>query len=65
MTQALVPVEQGQLGSGVRPLAAHDDAGAGRVAVQEDHGARFIVPVQKALSRFRPRAHRPQVKRRG
>lgn len=35
--QALVLVEQGQLGAGVWSLAAHDDARAGRIAGQLDH----------------------------
>lgn len=41
MPQALVTVEQGELGAGVRALAAHDDAGAGRVAVQVDHAGQL------------------------
>ncbi len=41
MPQALVLVEQGELGSGVRALAAHDDAGVGRVAVQVDHAGQL------------------------
>ena len=39
--QALVLVEQGQLGAGVRSLAAHDDAGAGRVAGKVDHAGQL------------------------
>jgi hypothetical protein len=35
--QSLVLVEQGELGAGVWPLAAHDDAGAVRIAGQLDH----------------------------
>ena len=35
--QALVLVEQGQLGAGARSPAAHDDARAGRIAGQLDH----------------------------
>lgn len=41
MPQALVTVEQGELGAGVRALAAHDDAGAYRVAVQVDHAGQL------------------------
>jgi hypothetical protein len=41
MAQALVLVEQGQLGSGVRSFAAHDDAGAGRVAGQINHAGQL------------------------
>lgn len=41
MPQALVLVEQGRLGSGVWPLPAHDDAGAGRIAVQVDHAGQL------------------------
>ncbi|MGW0754513.1 hypothetical protein [Streptomyces sp. NPDC002587] len=37
MPQILVLVEQGELGAGTWPLAAHDDAGAGRIAGQLDH----------------------------
>lgn len=49
MAQALVLIEQGQLGSGVRPLAAHDDAGAGRIAGQVDHAG----PVTAAMPALR------------
>lgn len=41
MPQALVLIEQGELGSGVRPLAAHDDAGTGRAAVQINHAGQL------------------------
>lgn len=41
MPQALVLVEQGQLGSGVRPLPAHDAAGAVRKAGQIDHASQL------------------------
>ncbi|MGF6947066.1 hypothetical protein BKA18_006919 [Streptomyces auratus] len=41
MAQALVLVEQGQLGSGVRPLPARNDAGAGRMAAQIDHASQL------------------------
>jgi len=37
MPHALVLIEQGQLGSGMRPLPAHYDAGADGIAVQVDH----------------------------
>ncbi|GAB1333414.1 hypothetical protein ACE1SV_00040 [Streptomyces sp. E-15] len=41
MAQALVVIEQGQLGAGMRPLGAHDDAGAGRIAVQVDQAGQL------------------------
>ncbi|MDQ0847408.1 hypothetical protein QFZ68_007171 [Streptomyces sp. V1I6] len=42
MPQALVLIDQGQLGpGGVRPLPAHDDAGAGWVAVQIDRSGQL------------------------
>ncbi|MGW6681180.1 hypothetical protein ACWGBO_14990 [[Kitasatospora] papulosa] len=41
MAQALVLIEQGQLGPEVRPLAAHNDAGAGRVAVHIDYAGQL------------------------
>ncbi|MGC0378687.1 hypothetical protein [Streptomyces sp. SAI-229] len=39
--QALVQVEQGELGAGVRTFAAHGDPGVLQVAVQVDHAGRF------------------------
>lgn len=39
--QALVAVEQGQLGAGVRAFAPPGDAGAGRVTGEVDHAGQF------------------------
>lgn len=39
--QALVVVEQGQLGAGVRSFAPHGDAGADRVTGEVDHAGQF------------------------
>jgi hypothetical protein len=41
MPQAFVLVGQGQLGAGVRALAAHDDAGAVRIAGKVDDAGRL------------------------
>jgi hypothetical protein len=51
MAKALVLVEQGQLGSGVRAFAAHEDAGASRIAGQPGHQDGIPRQLKRSLAR--------------